>query len=173
LEASNVVAKQDARPLLATFSYDENNRIKGATYPDYVATFQYDPVGNRTLAQNPAGSYVTTFTARNQVQWVIDPNSQMVSYTYDANGQRQTMTDPSGGVFTNTRDAAGRLKFLENPHGEQTSYTYDVNERLTNTGLANGGQANQRGRDSFLELTRAPFLPVPCWLANSSSPKLL
>jgi YD repeat-containing protein len=62
------------------------------------------------------------------------------------------MTDPASGVHTSTRDAAGRLKFLANPRGEQTSYTYDVNERLTNTGLANGGQ-EARGYDIADRLT--------------------
>jgi YD repeat-containing protein len=65
--ANDVTGKQDARPLLATFSYDPNNRNSGATYPGYVATFQYDPLGNRALAQNPVGSYITTFTNRSQV----------------------------------------------------------------------------------------------------------
>ena len=124
--------------MTGTFSYDPNNRKTGELYPDYLATFQYDPVGNRTLAENNTGSYSTTYTSRNQVLATTDPNGQTVSYTYDANNQRLTLGDPSGGVFNSTRDAAGRLKVLENPHGEETSYTYDTNERLTNTALANG-----------------------------------
>jgi RHS repeat-associated protein len=150
--ANNVIGKQDARPLTGAFSFDPNNRPSGESYPGYLSTFQYDPVGNRTLAQNPAGSYVTTFTARNQVESVSDPNSQTIGYAYDANRQRQTMTDPASGVYTSTRDAAGRLRVLENPRGEQTNYTYDVNERLTNTGLANGGQ-ELRGYDIADRLT--------------------
>ncbi len=150
--ANNVIGKQDARPLTATFSYDPNNRLLGAVYPDYVATFTYDPVGNRLLAQDGTGDYTSSFTTRNQVMSVEDPNAQSVYYTYDASGQRLTMTDPTSGVFSSTRDAAGRLLLLENPRLEQTSYTYDLNERLTQTGLANGGN-EQRGYDIADRLT--------------------
>ena len=83
---------------------------------------------------------------------VTDPHSQTVAYEYDANRNRIQMTDPSSGVYTSTVDAAGRLVVVQNPRDEYTSYTYDVNERLTNTDLANGGN-EARGYDDADRLT--------------------
>ena len=83
---------------------------------------------------------------------VTDPHSQTVAYEYDANRNRIQMTDPSSGVYTSTVDAAGRLVVVQNPRDEYTSYTYDVNERLTNTGLANGGN-KAHGYDDADRLT--------------------
>ena len=150
--ANNVITKQDARPLTASFEYDHNNRKTSETYPDYAATYAYDAVGNRTHATDSLGSYVTTFTARNQVMAVTDPHSQTVAYEYDANRNRIQMTDPSSGIYTSTVDAAGRLVVVQNPRDEYTSYTYDVNERLTNTALDSGGN-EARGYDAADRLT--------------------
>lgn len=63
---------------------------------------------------------------------VTDPVGQVISYTYDLNGNRTTVTTPSG-TTSSTYDALNRLETVTDSNGGVTSTTYDAEGNVVRT----------------------------------------
>jgi YD repeat-containing protein len=70
------------------------------------------------------------FDAAGRLLWVSDRNGNVISYTYDSEGQLVARTDPAGQttLFTYT---GGLLTDITDPAGRVTHLTYDSSGRLT------------------------------------------
>src|SRR6185437_3260743 len=75
-----------------------------------------------------AGTESYTFDLLNRLTEVDYPNGDVVTYSYDANGNRLTQT-VNGSTSTATYDDADQLTDLDG-----TSYSYDANGNLTAAG---------------------------------------
>jgi RHS repeat-associated protein len=89
---------------------------KGISIP---LSYNYDPVGNRTMTSTPVAQALTT---------------QAVSNSYD-NGNRLTSSTASGGTTNYSYDDNGNLISAAGPSGT-TSYTWDSRNRLISVAAA-------------------------------------
>lgn len=106
------------------YSYDLAGRLSDVT-TDSVPTghYEYDPNGNRTLANGVAATYdaqdrLLTFGTK--------------SYTYTANGELATKTDSATGAVTQySYDELGNLTRVDLPDGRVVEYVIDgLNRRV-------------------------------------------
>lgn len=113
-----------------------------------TTTFQYDAANRATSVTNPLGTYTLTYTKRNQIASVKDPQNAITSYKYDAAG-RLTKADMPGtdSDVTYTYDANGNRASMLDPNGT-TTYAYDSLDRLTGVTRADGP-------------SRSPMTPPP------------
>ncbi|QDV52197.1 RHS repeat domain-containing protein [Gimesia fumaroli] len=89
------------------------------------------------MINSSEGSFTRTYDAVDQVQSVAWPTGKIVTWVYDAIGQRSTR-DISTGTVTYTYDAQGNLASLVNEQSERTTFSYDAVGRATRKQLANG-----------------------------------
>ncbi len=87
---------------------------------------------------DPTGRTTSTYSPRNNLSTVTNPDAKTITYAYDTVGRRSAMTDPDGGRFTYAYDPAGNLTSLLNPQSERTSLAYDPLGREIQKLLANG-----------------------------------
>jgi RHS repeat-associated protein len=153
----NVLSHTDFNGATTTYTYDGSNRRLTKQLPDSSSiAFAYDsPIGKRTQA----GGDTMTYDARGRMLSETKASGDVLTYTYDAAGNRTAVTSPhgtttytydalnrldsvtdAGGTTTYTYDAVGNRASLTRPNGVQTTYAYDDLNRLTRvTHLAPGG----------------------------------
>ncbi|MBX3744935.1 MAG: VCBS repeat-containing protein [Verrucomicrobiae bacterium] len=94
--------------------FDCLGRLTKITTPDDVATYAYDANGNLLSAEDGDSALAFTYDARNRLLTSrtlprgIQPET-MLTYHYNAVGERTGYTDSLGNATTYRRDAAGRL----------------------------------------------------------------
>ena len=128
---------------VATYSYDEWERLVAETRGSSVIGYRYDR-RHQTRVTYPDGKAISsTFDAAGQLtsldDWRGNPDGR-TTFTYDGAGRRETRTLPNS-VFTRwTFDAADRLTEVEHQQFEdgpvlfRATSTYDnVGRRLTQT----------------------------------------
>jgi len=113
--AGNLLTRTDARGVLATFTYDELNRLKQTVYSksgsaNRTLSWTYDQtgasygygVGRLTMAATPDASTSFRYDALGRVTMTVQSSSVgnplAVNYAYDAAGHVTSMTYPSGRV---------------------------------------------------------------------------
>jgi RHS repeat-associated protein len=107
--AGNVLTRQDARGVTATFTYDALNRVTSAAYPAFAADaaetviYTYDNctngVGRLCAIADKTGTTSYTYDVRGRVtskSQVVAGLTQSVGYGYNSAGQLSTITTPSG-----------------------------------------------------------------------------
>ena len=132
-------SRTDARGVVTTYAYDNDNRLSSATYSDGSPklTYTLDSVGNVTTATaaTAVGNVVTNYPSYDAEQRPLSSNFQFggqtysFAYTYDLAGELLTETYPSGRVMTNTYDTAqretkmtGALGSTTTPYVQQVGY---------------------------------------------------
>ena len=128
--------------------------------------FTYNAAGNPTQATTLGGTTEFTYDGFGNLTRQLGPESQDVSYTYDANGRRTsstrrrttasglvdettgftydasgrllTVTDPLGNVTTHDYDASGRLTSIEDPEGNTTTFTYSLRGKVSRIDFPDG-----------------------------------
>jgi RHS repeat-associated protein len=121
----NVLSANDSANGNWTYSYDDFNRVTGASKNNGAQTYNYvyDRYGNRWQQNAPQGGYV-------QLLVFNSGNNRMDGYTYDASGNLL-----SDGTHTFTYDAESRLiKSVQ--AGATTTYVYDVGGRRVRKSVA-------------------------------------
>ena len=107
--AGNVLTRQDARGVVATFSYDALNRVLTASYPAYgsdpaeTVTYTYDScsngIGRLCSIADKTGTTSYAYDIRGRVtakSQAVAGVTQSLSYGYNSVGQLATITTPSG-----------------------------------------------------------------------------
>lgn len=117
-----------------SYGYDTGGRLTSIVHADGGGTLQsysytLDAMGNRTAVTTPDGTENYTLDELNRLTNVTYANGDVVSYTYDAAGNRLTQT--VNGVTTNTYtyDTAGQMT-----SDGVTTYTYDAAGNLLTAG---------------------------------------
>lgn len=158
--AGNRVGRRDFGGALTTYQYDDAGRLTGTAYPDGTGSaYAYDALSRLTAATNETGTVSFSYDASGRVRSATDALGRVVSYAYDAAGNRTRMslglsvvavyeydalsrltrlTDRTGGAHAYAYDAAGRLTSRSAPNGTTASYTYDGLGRLTRLRHARG-----------------------------------
>ncbi|MDQ7778907.1 MAG: NosD domain-containing protein [Planctomycetota bacterium] len=148
-----------------SFVYDLDNRLITITEPSdaggaSVTNMEYDKVGNLTKRINPneqtlqsPWSILRTYDALNRLMTVTYRSGAIVSFTYDARGNRRNLVDGNAGVqysyqyndrglltqFANQTwskilgyeyDAAGKRTQMATPEGDVITYTHDAADRI-------------------------------------------
>jgi len=145
--AGNQVAHTDFNGQTSTFTYDAVNRQTAKNVPGSgVVAYAYSGSGLRTQAGGDSYSY----DARGRLSQESKASGEVLSYTYDAAGNKASLTTPQGtttygydaldrlatvgdatGTTTYTYDQVGNLATITYPNGTATAYTYDALNRLT------------------------------------------
>lgn len=147
----------DRRGIVTTFDYDALGRLTTRSYSDGTptATFTYDEngaIGRMTTAANGTDTLHWTYDLAGQVKSEASTrNASVVSYVYDAGGNRVSLSLDGQIFVTYSYDDASRLQAilrgpsvfgfeyddanrrtrLTYPNGVATTYGYDNLNRLT------------------------------------------
>jgi RHS repeat-associated protein len=118
-----------------------------AGYNQYAQSFyQYDPLGNLTLAVDPRGA-MTTNTWDSLSRLVqrkhLDTNGVTVlsteGFSYEPGGQVQSYTNAMGGLTTTLYTDTGKPEFRSNPDGSTNGWRYYLDGRIKREVQRNGG----------------------------------
>jgi len=117
-----------------------------AGYNQFAQTFyQYDPLGNLTLAVDPRGAMTTnTWDAlcRLVQRQHLDTNGVTVLSTegfgYEPGGQVRYYTNALGGLTTNLYTIAGKMESRRNPDGSTNAWRYYLDGRVKREIQSNG-----------------------------------
>ncbi|MCA4135320.1 DUF6531 domain-containing protein [Arthrobacter sp. M4] len=116
-----------------TTAYDANGNITTTTDAmGRTTTLQYDAANRATTFTNPLGTYTLTYTRRNQIASIKDPQNAVTTYKYDNAGRLLNADLPlsNDGDVTYTYDANGNRASMQDFNGT-TTYAYDSLDRLT------------------------------------------
>jgi RHS repeat-associated protein len=107
-----------------------NRRVRSTDANGRVWLTSYDARGNVSSRTAPGGLVTSyTYDAANQLLQLTLPD-QVITYTYDANGNRLTMADATG-TTRYSYDTLNRLTQLKDPKKQTVKYTYDAASNRT------------------------------------------
>jgi RHS repeat-associated protein len=135
----NLLSKTDMNGETTTFGYDLQNRMTSRTYPgEATESFTYSPLGRRLTA----GSESFSYDPRGRMLTNTKATTEMLTYTYDAAGNRTSVSGPHGST-TYTFDTLGRMATVS--HGGSTIATlgYNAVGNLVTIARANGLSTTQ------------------------------
>ncbi|MFK8100999.1 MAG: RHS repeat-associated core domain-containing protein [Saprospiraceae bacterium] len=138
----NMVSKVDANGKVTNYQYDALNRLTQRSYEGNTDTYDYDANGNLVYCANNDLVLSYTYdeynreTSKTILNWGI-----LISYEYDAAGNRTKMTDPTG-ITLYTYNANSQLIEIKNPDNEVTKFVYDNANRLVRQEQHNGTTIN-------------------------------
>lgn len=137
--AGNVVNRTDTAGRATGYAYDDVNRVVSTTdAANKVTRFEYDALGRTTaLVDALSQRYRFNYDAAGQLRHVRRGTTVM-SFTYDAVGNRKQRTDYNGVLTTYDYDAVNRLKIINYPDTTTVNYTYDKLSRLQTATNENG-----------------------------------
>ncbi|MBI9051564.1 MAG: Ig-like domain-containing protein [Anaerolineaceae bacterium] len=143
-ELGNQSTVVDANGATITYQYDELNRLVLIDYPDPDAdvSFTYNEIGQQLTMIDGLGTTTWAYDALGRVLSVTDPFDAVVSYDYDAVGNRTGMTYPDGKAVSYAYDPANLLISVVDWQDQQTSYSYNSVNRIVETVLPNGFTSN-------------------------------
>ena len=128
-----------------TATYDGLSRRVQVTTPDNVVTYSYDAAGNLLAANDNDSGLSFAYDNRDRLitattDGTVGPQPGiMLSYSYDALGQRQSLSDSLGGIWTYGFDEKSRVTSITAPWGDVHNMEYDPAGRRTEL-------TNQSGR---------------------------
>ncbi len=149
------IASTDNMDNTVTYSYDAAGRLKNS-YVDanYVTSFKYDLLGNRTQIDDPdAGIITSNYNAFGQLMSSKNARNQTISYLYDALGrvcQEETKDATSHSFdkleydYITSGAAIGQLNWVKQNNILAEEYSYD-----------NMGRMN--GKTEYIEGHATPF----------------
>jgi len=163
----NMAGQTDALNHTTSYGYDPLNRKISTTDPLLrKITYGYDGVGNRaSLVDTMNRSTSFRYDAANQLIGIMysDGTTPNVSFTYDADGQRQSMTDGTG-QSSYTYDSLRRLTKSVNGAGQAVGYGYDLKGQLTSITFPAGTNTANRTYDDVGRMAS-----VSDWLTHTTS----
>ena len=120
---------------VATYTYDpDGNRLTATDGNGHPTTYAYNALNEETSVKNGDGDTVSyTYDGDGNVLTVTDGLGHTTSYTYNDMGQVLTETQPSGRRDHDLHVRRGRQAGqLTDPDSNRTTYTYnDANEVVT------------------------------------------
>jgi RHS repeat-associated protein len=144
-------------------SYDANGRLLQMTDPNGLRTsYTYDPRGRaKTITQTPtsgtAALWQYSYTPWGDVSQVIDADSVVLNYGYDAAHYLRTITDSAGNQIRYSYDLKGNRTqtYTYNPSStlaRQIDTAYDLRNHVSSINAA--GSITQQVYDAVGNLTR-------------------
>jgi RHS repeat-associated protein len=124
---SNLSSRTDPNSHATTWTYATDERASSQTTPVGTTNYTYDPNGNLTSIETPAGTSTPT-TGDGTITDAYDRMGRLTSTTYS----------DSTPTVTRTYDSAGRPATMVDQAGTVT-YTYDNADRLTDIVRTGGG----------------------------------
>ena len=122
----NLISLKNPVGTLNRFFYDGRNDLTEIKYSNGSgARFTYNPMGRRATMLDSFGQTTYTYDALDRLTGVNSPGAQLVSYTYDAVGNRMSLTYPDGKTITYAYDAANRLMRVTDWMSRNTTYQYN------------------------------------------------
>ena len=101
-------------------------------------TYTYDKVGNRLTQASSAGTFISTFDARNHEVSLAEPGGKTALYAYDPASRRVSMEAYGKGTFTYAYDSANQQTQVITPQLQTTTIVYDAVGRITQRQFASG-----------------------------------
>lgn len=137
--AGNVIQRSDTAGRVTTYAYDELNRVTTTTDAgNQVTRFEYDALGRTTAVVDALSQrYRFNYDALGQLRH-IRRGATVMSFTYDAVGNRKHRTDYNGVLTVYDYDALNRLKAINYPDATTVTYSYDKLSRLQTASDQNG-----------------------------------
>jgi RHS repeat-associated protein len=135
----NVTQRTDTAGRVTSSAYDDLNRVVSSTDADNkTTTFEYDALSRVTAVRDAQNQrYRFNYDSLGRLKH-IRRGTTVMSFTYDAVGNRNTRTDYNGALTDYTYDALNRLKAITYPDTTTVSYTYDKLSRLQTATNENG-----------------------------------
>lgn len=132
----------DPRGKTSTATFDVLRRMTQVTASsplNYVTKLEYDDNGNRTKVEretgdvlNPWQTFQATYRIDNLLATVLDPGSQIATFTYNTLRLPWKTTDAASRVTERTYDAAGRLSTIKDPSlTVEDTRTYNDNGKVS------------------------------------------
>jgi YD repeat-containing protein len=147
--AGNRRFKTDGNGRRVEYVYDANRRLREVRFPDGSSyEYEYDARGNRSLERNNGPSGVIherslAYDELGRLSQVTDATlGRVITYGYDAAGQRSQMALDTGETTEYRWDNSGRLLELTDPQGDTTRFSYDAAGRRTGATYGNGTTAS-------------------------------
>ena len=130
-QGGNVIERIDTAGRVTTYSYDDSNRVTSSTdAANQTTQFEYDALSRMTALVDALNQrYRFNYDPIGRLR-KMHRGQDVMSFTYDAVGNRKTRTDYNGAVTEYTYDAVNRLKTILYPDSSSVSYTYDKLSRL-------------------------------------------
>lgn len=137
--AGNVTQRTDTAGRVTSSAYDDLNRVISSTDADNkTTTFEYDALSRLTaLVDARSQRYRFNYDALGRLKHVRR-GTALMTFTYDAVGNRKHRTDYNGALTDYTYDGLNRLKTITYPDTTTVSYTYDKLSRLQTATNENG-----------------------------------
>lgn len=137
--AGNVTQRTDTAGRQTSYAFDEMNRVTSTTdAANQTTTFEYDALSRmRALVDALGQRYRFNYDAVGELRHVRRGTTVM-SFAYDAVGNRKKRTDYNGAITTYTYDPLNRLKTISYPDTTTVSYTYDKLSRMQTAANENG-----------------------------------
>jgi RHS repeat-associated protein len=135
----NVTQRTDTAGRVTSYAYDDVNRAISTIDADNKATtFEYDPLSRMTALVDALGQrYRFNYDSVGQLRH-IRRGTTVMSFTYDAVGNRKHRVDYNGATTVYDYDALNRLKTINYPDTTTVTYTYDKLSRLQTAMNENG-----------------------------------
>ena len=156
--AGNRSQRTDYNNAVTNYTSDALNRLTNISYPDLTAaTYGYDELSRLTTATNANGTVTIAYDNRSRVSSVTDVFGQVVSYAYDANGNRTQLSLNAATSSTYQYDVINRLTQLTDNASLNTTFAYDPTNKLTSRTLPNGVVTTSQydGLDRLTRLTHS------------------
>lgn len=127
----NVTERIDTAGRASSFVYDDANRVVHTTDADNKSTdFEYDALSRMTALVDALGQrYRFNYDSLGRLRH-LRRGPTVMTFTYDAVGNRKHRTDYNGALTVYNYDALNRLKTITYPDATTVSYTYDKLSRL-------------------------------------------
>lgn len=135
----NVTKRTDTAGRVTTFAYDNANRLVTVTDPALQVTqYEYDTRSNVTAVVDALSQrYEFAYDSLSRVTSATRAGS-MMSFAYDADGNRIQRTDYNNMSTNYTYDELNRLTKITYPDQSLVSYSYDKMSQLTAATNSNG-----------------------------------
>jgi RHS repeat-associated protein len=135
----NVKQRTDTAERVTSFVYDDANRLIQTTDANSKTTgFEYDALSRMTALVDALGQrYRFNYDSVGRLKH-LRHGASVMSFTYDAAGNRKHRTDYNGVITVYRYDALNRLKTVTYPDATTVNYTYDKLSRLQTATNENG-----------------------------------
>lgn len=138
-DGGNMTKRIDTAGRATQYQYDALNRLTSTIDADNKTTaFEYDALSRMTALMDAIGQrYRFNYNPVGMVTH-MRRGTNVMSFTYDAVGNRKTRTDYNGAVTDYIYDALNRLKTITYPDTTTVNYTYDKLSRMQTATNENG-----------------------------------